>query len=81
VSSAAAAVLANEFGDHAHFTADSDTMLGTTRSFNSFSSALEEVQNARIFAGIHFRSATEDGQKIGQSVGEFVLDNVARRVP
>lgn len=77
VSGAAGVILANEFGEHAHFTADSDTMLGVTRSFKSFSSALAEVQNARIFAGIHFRSATEDGQKLGQDVAEFVLANVA----
>jgi len=78
VSGAAGVVLADAFGEHAHFTADSDTMLGVTRSFKSFSSALEEVKNARIFAGIHFRSATEDGQKLGQEVAEFVLENVAQ---
>jgi hypothetical protein len=81
VSGAAGVVLADEFGEHAHFTADSDTMLGVTRSFKSFSSALEEVKNARIFAGIHFRSATEDGQKLGQDVAEFVLQNVAQPTP
>ena len=77
VTGAAAVVLAAAFGEHAHFTVDSDVMLGVTRSFKSFSSAVEEVKNARIFAGIHFRSATDDGQQLGQDVAEFVLANVA----
>jgi hypothetical protein len=46
-----------------------------TRSFRSFSQALEQVKNARIFAGIHFRSACEDGQTTGIQVANYVLDN------
>ena len=80
VSGAAAAVLTDRFGNRTRFSAESDTMLGVTRSFRSFSSALEEVQNARIFAGIHFRKATEDGTTIGANVAEYVLDHVAERV-
>lgn len=80
VSGAASAVLSDRFGDRTRFTAESDTMLGVTRTFRSFSSALEEVKNARIFAGIHFRKATEDGTVIGASVAEYVPDNVAARV-
>ena len=80
ISGAAAAVLADRFGERTRFSAESDTMLGVTRSFRSFSSALEEVQNARIFAGIHFRAATEDGQALGASVADYVLDHVATRV-
>jgi hypothetical protein len=77
VSGAATGILADRFGDRTRFTADSDTMLGVLRSFKSFSSALEEVKEARIFAGIHFRSATEAGTTLGKSVAEYVLDNVA----
>ena len=50
-------------------------MIGVTRSFRSFSSALEEVKNARIFAGIHFRTACDVGQQLGANVARFVLDN------
>jgi len=64
VSGAAVVILANEFGDKTRFNLTSDLMLGVTRSFSSFSSALEEVKNARVFAGIHFRTATEDGVKL-----------------
>ena len=75
VSGAAAVVLANFFGEKQHFTMDNDLLLGVTRSFGSFSDALDEVKNARIFAGIHFRFSCDDGQTIGSNVGNYVLDN------
>ncbi len=75
VSGAAAVVLANFYGEKRHFTMDNDLLIGVTRSFRSFSQALEEVKNARIFAGIHFRSACDDGQVTGIQVANWVLEN------
>jgi len=66
---AAGSVLAHYFGERTRFSVTSDVMPGVVRSFDSFSKALDEVKNARIFAGIHFRSATNDGQTLGASVG------------
>jgi hypothetical protein len=75
VSGAAAVVLASFFGEKKHFTMDNDLLIGVTRSFQSFTQALDEVKNARIFAGIHFRSACDDGQATGIQVANWVLDN------
>ena len=80
LSGAAAAVLANEFGDRVHFDITSDLMIGVIRSFRRLSDALEEVKNARIFAGIHFRTATEDGTTLGAAVAQYVLDHKFQRV-
>jgi len=80
VSGAAAAILAHEFGEKTHFRMTSDVLLGVTRSFKSFSAALEDVKDARVFAGIHFRTATEVGQALGASVGRSVLENAFNRV-
>lgn len=80
VSGAAAAVLADQFGERTRFSIDNDLMPGVVRSFRGFSSALEEVKNARIYAGIHFRSATEDGQVLGANVARYVLENALTRV-
>jgi hypothetical protein len=80
LSGAAGAVLANRFGERTHFSMESDLMPGVLRSFKSFSSALAEVKNARVFAGIHFRSATDDGEKLGTSVAEYVLDHAVQPV-
>jgi membrane-associated phospholipid phosphatase len=75
VSGAAAVVLASFFGENRHFTMDNDLLIGVTRSYRSFTQALDEVKNARIFAGIHFRSACDDGQATGIQVASWVLDN------
>jgi len=75
VSGAAAVVLASFFGEKRHFTMNNDLLIGVTRSYRSFTQALDEVKNARIFAGIHFRSACDDGQTTGDEVANWVLDN------
>ena len=68
---AAAAVLARIFGsDQVAFTMTSGPpFAGLTRSFSSFSQAAQENGNSRVFAGIHFRSACQDGIKLGQQIG------------
>jgi len=80
VSGAAGAVLAREFRDRTRFTMESDLMLGVTRSFKSLSAALEEVKNARIFAGIHFRTACDDGQALGAAVANVVFRDKFQRL-
>jgi hypothetical protein len=72
VSGAAAAILSNYFGEQTILSTDSDVMTGVIRSFSSFGAALEEIKDARIFAGIHFRSACNDGQATGISVASYV---------
>jgi hypothetical protein len=72
-SSAATVILSDAFGEESSFGVVSNAMLGVTRNFSNFTAALEEVKNARVFGGIHFRTATVDGTALGTSVGEYVL--------
>ena len=44
---------------------------GLTRSFMSFSQAIEEVVHARVWSGIHFRTSDVQGAKIGRQVAKF----------
>ena len=44
---------------------------GTTRSFTRFSQAINEIVDARVWSGIHFRLADEAGQVIGVQVANF----------
>jgi hypothetical protein len=44
-----------------------------TRSFTSFSQAAREAADSRVYAGIHFRTACEDGLVLGQKIGERVV--------
>jgi hypothetical protein len=46
---------------------------GLTRSYTSFSQAAAENGDSRVYAGIHFRSAVEDGIKQGEKIGHFVF--------
>ena len=80
VSGAAVGVLANEFGPHTHFQMQTDLLVGVTRSFHGFAEALEEMKDARINAGIHFRTATEDGTTLGAAVAQDVLVHKFQRV-
>ncbi len=73
VSGAATEVLSHTFGEDTPFNVMSDAMLGVTRRFHNFSEALEEIQNARVFGGIHFRTACVDGTSLGISVGDYVM--------
>jgi hypothetical protein len=74
VSSAAAAVLADRFGNDIPFTVSSD-VTDVTRRFTSFSAALDEIRSARVNAGIHFRTACTDGQVLGTDVANYVLEH------
>jgi hypothetical protein len=38
----------------------------------------QEVDNARVWGGIHFRSADEDGSEIGRKIGAIVFREFAR---
>ena len=75
VSGAATAILADEFGERTPFTLRSDVLVGVQRTFRRFSEALEDVKDARVFAGIHFRTACDDGTVLGKAVAQYVLDN------
>jgi hypothetical protein len=44
---------------------------GLTRSFTRFSQAIEEIVDARVWSGIHFRTADEQGERIGQQVARW----------
>jgi hypothetical protein len=52
---------------------------GSTRHFASFSSALDEVLEARIWGGVHYRSADIDGATLGTNVTRYVLNHEFRR--
>ena len=45
---------------------------GTTRSFSSFSAAVAEIDDARVFGAVHFRMPRVRGNALGQSVAEYV---------
>ncbi len=79
---AASEVLRRFFrADNVPFTTTSGApFAGLTRSFTRFSQAAAEYGESRIYAGIHFRSAVEDGIKQGNQIGRFVFTHTLRPV-
>ena len=57
------------------------TLTGITRQWRTFSEAVDEVIEARIYSGIHFRTADEVGARLGRKIGHFVLNHALRRCP
>jgi len=74
-SGAAAHILSETFGEATSFAIVTLAMPGVTRQYHNFSEALADVANARVFGGIHFRTATTDGTSLGISVGDYVMQN------
>jgi hypothetical protein len=73
-SGAAATVLAMFYGtDSVTFGTGSDALPGVTRTFSSFSTAAREAALSRLYAGIHFRAANEDGLAGGITIGEWAF--------
>src|SRR5262249_43562167 len=77
VSAAPATVLADFYGDKTPFTVASANMPGVTRDFISFTDAVKQVEDARVWAGFHYRFSCKDGAALGRDVGEWTLATVA----
>jgi hypothetical protein len=45
---------------------------GETRYFDRFSEPLDEITGARIWAGLHFRTADVQGRKLGRKVASYM---------
>jgi hypothetical protein len=74
-SGAADAILTSFFGNNISFTDTGDPSVGITRSFDNFTQAADEAGMSRIYGGIHFQSANEDGLAAGRALGEYVSQN------
>jgi membrane-associated phospholipid phosphatase len=71
-SGAGAVVLTDMFGtlaftDHTH-----DVRGLPSRSFDSFAAAADEAAISRLYGGIHYRAAIQDGLVMGRCVGDAV---------
>ncbi len=55
----------------------SATLPGAARSWNSPDDFMNEVAQARIHGGVHFRTSTEVGIAMGQRIGQWALDRSA----
>lgn len=77
ISLAAARVLTDEFGPGFAFVDSAETAYGLpARAFASFEAAAAEAAISRLYGGIHYRQAVDDGARLGRQVGDLVVARV-----
>lgn len=77
ISSAASVALTSIYGDNYAFEDTSEEEYGLpTRSFKSFYDASAEAAISRLYGGIHYRPAIDNGVKQGKALGFFVIEKV-----
>ena len=79
-SSAMATMLELFFGDNPGrpIVATSPTNPGFRRQWRTFSEGVEEVIDARIYSGLHYRTSDVAGAQVGRRVARFVFEHALR---
>lgn len=77
ISRSAAIALTSIFGDNFAYHDDVEEEYGLpARDFNSFIEASEEAAVSRLYGGIHYRPAIDNGVAQGEKVGKYVVANI-----
>lgn len=77
ISTAAATALTSIFGEEFSFRDDTELEYGLpAREFESFFDASEEAAISRLYGGIHYRPAIDNGVTQGKRLGEFVVSKL-----
>jgi hypothetical protein len=68
------------FGEPFQYTDSSLVEFGIKeRSFQSFRQAALEASFSRLYGGIHYRSDLEEGNKIGEQLGKYIVQKLELR--
>jgi hypothetical protein len=66
--------------DQVTFGAVSIAFPGEVRTFTSFSQALDEIVEARIWAGLHYRNADVQARALGKNVADYMAAHYFQKV-
>jgi hypothetical protein len=78
LGAAVAEVLIQQFGDRIRFSVVSTTLPGAVRDYVSLSDAAHENGLSRVFGGIHFLRAVQDGCRQGKGIGRAISQLLPR---
>lgn len=83
LGNAAATVLNQVVGTNVGFTMTSTSADPSqpTRTLKNFSEASRENADSRVLAGLHFRFSCDAGLKLGEDIGEWVVENHLKPKP
>jgi hypothetical protein len=77
ISRAAAVTLTDLYGDNFSFTDTTEVAYGLPeRKYTSFLHASEEAAISRLYGGIHYMMAIEEGVAQGEAVGNYVVEKI-----
>jgi hypothetical protein len=77
ISSAASVALTSIYGENFAFEDTSEEEYGLPmRSFKSFYDASTEAAVSRLYGGIHYRPAIDNGVTQGKALGNFVIEKI-----
>jgi len=77
ISTAAAIMLTSIFGENFSYIDDVEVEYGLpTRSFGSFIEASQEAAVSRLYGGIHYRPAIDNGVKQGRKLGYYLVEKL-----
>jgi PAP2 superfamily len=71
-----ATVLRAEVGNQSNidFSTTSDSAKGATRKWSSLDDFVQEVGDARVYEGVHFRSASVASVEMGRAIGKLAIE-------
>ncbi len=79
-SAAAREVLERTFGGRHHFISlNNPALAGVTLQYRNLREITEDIDDARVYGGIHFRFDQDAGGRLGRQVGAYVQRNTLRR--
>jgi hypothetical protein len=79
ISAASAEILTGYFGDNFEFIDSSEVYFGLPeREFSSFYQAADEAAISRLYGGIHFRDAIENGVTQGRKIGKTIRNRIEK---
>jgi hypothetical protein len=61
------------------FSISSASAAGVTHKYQTFNEVADEVVNARVWGGVHWRTSSTVGRDVGRKVGELALLRVAKQ--
>jgi hypothetical protein len=77
ISRAAAVILTDLYGDNFNFIDTTELKYGLPqRGFDSFIHASDEAAISRLYGGIHYLMAIEEGVYQGDKVGNYIINNL-----
>jgi hypothetical protein len=77
----AAEILRRIYGEGGHFmTLSNPTVPGVVLQYTTFKQITDDISDARVYGGIHFRTDQAAGERLGKAIGKAVYQHNLRRM-